>query len=108
VTAQHISNAIFTSYHAPADGGLLGFVAVTFAGALRIDGIAVRRTLDGRVVLSFPERRDASGRRHPIVRPLDAACRAAIEAQIFALLGISAAATGAAARSPAVQAGGAP
>ena len=62
--------------------GLVGYISVHY-GALVIDGITVRRTADGRLTLSFPERRDGRGRRHDIVRPVDDAARRAIEAAVF-------------------------
>ena len=67
--------------------GLLGYVSFQL-GALVLDGIALRRTRDGRLALSFPERRDSSGRRRPLVRPLDDAARRAIEAAVLAALSI--------------------
>lgn len=68
--------------------GLLGWIAITIAGAIRIDGVAVRRTRDGRLTLSFPVRHDARGRQHAIVRPIDDAARRAIEAQVFAAMNL--------------------
>jgi hypothetical protein len=68
--------------------GVLGWVSLTLDGALRLDGIALRRTLDGRLALSFPARRDGSGRQHPFVRPLDDVSRRQIEAQVFRALGL--------------------
>ena len=65
--------------------GLLGYVSV-FVGNLVIDSITVRRTADGRIVLSFPERTDRFGRRHAIVRPEDDAARQAIEREILGQL----------------------
>ena len=62
--------------------GLLGYLSVCY-GRFVIDGITVRRTESGRLVLSFPERRDAKGRRHPILRPIDDEARRAIEAAVF-------------------------
>lgn len=62
--------------------GLLGYLSI-FYGAVVIDGITVRRTVEGRIALSFPERRDGQGRRHPVVRPIDDAARRAIEAAVF-------------------------
>jgi DNA-binding cell septation regulator SpoVG len=62
--------------------GLLGFLSVHY-GALVLDGITVRRTADGRLALSFPERRDKQGRRHSVVRPVDDAARREIEAVVF-------------------------
>lgn len=63
--------------------GLLGYVSV-FYGDLILDGLTVRRTADGRLTLSFPERRDRQGRRHPYVRPLDDDARRRIERAVFA------------------------
>jgi len=57
--------------------GLLGYVSCTVAN-LRIDGLTLRRTRDGRFAISFPCRRDGSGRKHPIVRPLDGSLERAI------------------------------
>ena len=62
--------------------GLLGFVSL-FAGDLIVDGVTVRKTAKGRLVLGFPQRRDRNGRDHAIVRPVDKAARRAIERAIL-------------------------
>ena len=62
--------------------GLLGYLSI-FYGDVVIDGITVRRTAEGRLTLSFPERHDKQGRRHRVVRPIDDAARLAIEAAVF-------------------------
>ena len=62
--------------------GLLGFVSV-FYGDLVLDGITVRRTAEGRLTLSFPQRRDGRGRSHPLFRPVDDDARLRIEKAIF-------------------------
>ena len=62
--------------------GLLGFLSIFYA-TIVIDGITVRRTTEGRLALSFPERRDKRGGRHSIVRPNDDAARRAIESAVF-------------------------
>lgn len=62
--------------------GLLGYLTI-FYGAVLIDGVTVRRTAEGRLALSFPERRDSKGRRHSVVRPIDDDARRAIEAAVF-------------------------
>lgn len=59
--------------------GLLGWVELTVAGTLRLDGIAVRRTLAGSLTLAFPAPTSSSGRRRKLVRPVDAAARERIE-----------------------------
>jgi DNA-binding cell septation regulator SpoVG len=69
-----------------AAGGLLGWVTCTLTGSLQVDGIGIRRTRAGRLVLTFPVRRDTKGRRHPILRPLDRQARLALERQILAEL----------------------
>jgi len=61
--------------------GLLGWVSCSL-GAVRLDGIAVRRTRKGRSTLSFPRGR---GHRHP-VRPIDDEARKAIEREVFAAI----------------------
>ena len=70
--------------------GLIGYITVAFNDALMVDGVTLRRTQAGEYRLSFPERTDGQGRRHPIVRPLSAADREAIESQVFEQLGIRA------------------
>ncbi|MCC7172998.1 MAG: hypothetical protein IT459_21290 [Planctomycetes bacterium] len=63
--------------------GFLGWARFTLDGRLGLDGVAVRRGANGRLLLSFPERVDGAGRTHPIVRPLDDATRCSIEIQVF-------------------------
>ena len=70
--------------------GLVGYITLALNDALMIDGVVLRRTQAGRYSLSYPERTDRQGKRHPIVRPLSAADHKSIEAQIFAQLGIRA------------------
>lgn len=61
--------------------GLLGFVSCSVAG-LCLDGLTLRRTRQGRLAVSFPCRRDRSGRKHPIVRPRDGSLERAILAAL--------------------------
>jgi hypothetical protein len=68
--------------------GLLGWVNCVLSNTLRLDGLTLRRTADGRKTISYPARRDSSGRVHPIVRPLDDIARREVEAQIFRALGL--------------------
>lgn len=67
--------------------GCLGFVSLR-VGQLRLDGLALRRKADGRLALSYPSRRDRRNRDHPYVRPIDEFTRRAIEAEVFAALGL--------------------
>lgn len=64
--------------------GLLGFVSFLIDGWLRVDGVAVRRKLDGELTLSWPARTDREGKRHPYMRPIDDASRRAVEDAVFA------------------------
>jgi hypothetical protein len=66
--------------------GLLGWISVEF-GPLILDGICLRRSAEGRFLLSFPARTDRSGRRHSYIRPADDDARRAIERTILAQLG---------------------
>jgi len=55
--------------------------------AIRIDGVALRRTTEGKLTLSFPARRDSAGQQHAYVRPLDNDVRRQIERQVLRALG---------------------
>lgn len=66
--------------------GLLGYVRCVLNGSVVLDGITVRRTLDGRLTLSFPRGR---GQRPP-VRPLDDEARRALERGILGAIGLGA------------------
>jgi DNA-binding cell septation regulator SpoVG len=63
---------------AEAERGLLAYVKLEF-GPLVLDGVTLRRHADGRLGLTYPERTDRAGRRHPLVRPVDDAARREIE-----------------------------
>jgi DNA-binding cell septation regulator SpoVG len=65
-----------------ARAGLLGYITV-FVGRLIVDGVTVRRTAAGKLVLSFPQRESRSGHRHAVVRPVDDEARREIEAQVL-------------------------
>lgn len=62
--------------------GLLGFLSLAY-GDLVLDGVTVRRTADGRMTLSWPERRDRSGRAHTYMRPVSDEARRRIEHAVF-------------------------
>ena len=79
--------------------GLLGFVQCVVAGLLRVE-CALRRTRDGRLVLSFPIKHDAAGRQHSLVAPANAEARQAIESAVFEAVTMD---LGAASKSPPAQ-----
>ena len=66
--------------------GLLGWTSCHFGDLIRIDGIAIRRTRDGRLVLSFPARRDRHGNDHPVVSPIGDQARIQLEGAILSAL----------------------
>ena len=85
-----IDDVRFTSSSCEAKAsGLLGYVECTANDTLRLDGITLRRTVDGRVVLSFPARLDGVGRKRPYIRPLDDRARRDVEAQVLRALGFA-------------------
>jgi DNA-binding cell septation regulator SpoVG len=63
---------------ADAERGLLAYVRIDF-GPLVLDGVTLRRHADGRLGLTYPERTDRAGRRHPLVRPANDDARREIE-----------------------------
>lgn len=62
--------------------GLLGFVAFDVGDAVRLDGMALRRTLTGRLALTFPERRD-NVRAHAFIKPLTRDARRELEERVI-------------------------
>ena len=67
--------------------GLLGWVMLELNGTLVADGLTLRRTRDGREVLSYPRRQDGKGQDHFLLRPADERARQSIEDQVLGLLG---------------------
>ena len=90
LTAKLVSGVGFTAATAEdAKRGLIGFVTLTFADLLLLDGLTLRVTETGRHTLSFPSRSDGQGRRHPFFRPQDDRARRIIEDAVFSVLGIT-------------------
>lgn len=63
--------------------GLLGYARVELNHGLRLDGLTIRRTVAGRIIVVFPERRDGHGRRHPLIWPLTDAVKREIETSVL-------------------------
>lgn len=83
--ALRVTNVRFTAAaERDAELGLIGYVACVLSPGIRLDGLTVRKTQAGRFMLSFPDRRDGSGRRHPLIWPVDENLRHEFEAQILA------------------------
>ena len=68
--------------------GLLGWVTFVVDGTLRVDGVALRRTRDGRFSLSFPVAKYTAEAEYYVIRPVDAESRREVERQIFEALGL--------------------
>jgi DNA-binding cell septation regulator SpoVG len=66
--------------------GLLGWIGVDF-GNLFVDGIALRKSAEGKLILAFPKRKAGNGQLHAVVRPVTNEARIAIEREILAQLG---------------------
>ncbi len=78
--------AFSSASRADRQRGLDGWLTLQVDEILVLHGVALRRSRDGRPILSFPTRRDSGGRRQPTVRPLDDKARRAIEDRVFAAL----------------------
>jgi hypothetical protein len=68
---------------AQRERGLIGWTTFEL-GSVRVDGVAVRRTRDGRLTLSFPTRVDDRGRLRAVVRPRSREAHEEIVAQVIA------------------------
>jgi hypothetical protein len=62
--------------------GLLGWARVE-VGSFRFDGLAIRRRLDGEVIVTYPARKDGRGSVHPAITPLDPELDRRIKASIL-------------------------
>jgi DNA-binding cell septation regulator SpoVG len=63
--------------------GLLAYVSCVVAGELRLDGLTVRVTRDGRRIVSFPSKKDRRGVERAFVAPLGEVARRSIQRQIL-------------------------
>ena len=65
--------------------GLLGWISLIY-GDLLLDGLTLRRTRAGALTIAFPKPTRRSGLARNPVRPVGAAARQRIEAQVIAAL----------------------
>ena len=70
------------------NSGLLGWISATLNRSLQIDGITLRRTIDGRHVVSFPFHQGAGGHQQFHLRLVNDAARRDIEHQILSALSL--------------------
>ena len=88
MTALTVTGVRFTAASPEErERGLLGFTSFVVAGGVRLDGVTVRRTADGRYTLAYPCREDDCGRPHYWSRPIDSRTRTALERQVLRALG---------------------
>ncbi len=66
--------------------GLLAWLCLEIDRSRVLDGITLRLTQAGNLTLSFPERCDSNGRRHPYIHPLNDQARRDIERKVFEAL----------------------
>lgn len=82
--ALAVSNVRFTpTSSAEVRRGVLGWVAFELPTGFRIDGIVLRRSHRGDLVLGFPGRRGDDGRRHPYFQPMNEEARRWLEAAVI-------------------------
>lgn len=67
--------------------GLLAYLTVEINDGMELDGLTLRRNIEGDLYLSFPCRDDRYGRRHFYSRPLNGEIRADLEDQVLRKLG---------------------
>ena len=90
MSSLRIADIRFTSSTgSEVERGMLGYVSFLLDGRIYLDGVTVHRTRDGELTLSFPAKLGRRGREWPYVRPIDNETRRAIEAQVFAALGLT-------------------
>jgi DNA-binding cell septation regulator SpoVG len=66
--------------------GLLAWAACVIAGAIKLDNIAIRRSRDGSLFLTYPAKRDSSGDNHQYFHPISVEASRAIQDAILARL----------------------
>ena len=58
--------------------GIAAWVRCVIGGLIVLDGIPLRCTRDGQLAITFPACADVTTRRHPFIRPTDAAAGAVL------------------------------
>jgi DNA-binding cell septation regulator SpoVG len=73
-------------FPAPAplrDQGVRCFARVVIENTISVDGLTVRTVQGGGPIVTWPERKDSTGRHHAIVRILDEDTREAVERAVL-------------------------
>lgn len=66
--------------------GLLYWAKCRVDDRWQLDGLGIRRTARGTTIVTFPSRKDGTGRERPYIAPLDAETRQAVEDALAAAL----------------------
>lgn len=72
---------------AQRDEGIVAWVSFVVDRGVIVDGVAIRRTLAGELVVIWPGHRDVRGKIHHHVRPVDDGTRQEIDAELIERLG---------------------
>jgi hypothetical protein len=62
--------------------GLVAFLRFRYGDVL-VDGVTLRRHSNGTIGLSWPERTDRAGRKHPLIRPVNDEARRQLEHDVL-------------------------
>lgn len=85
MTAEaRISVRCFPAPAALRGQGIRCFARVVIEDTISVDGLAVRRDQRGEHLVTWPERKDSTGRMHAVVRILDEETRRAVELAVLA------------------------
>ena len=68
--------------------GLHGYLSFILNDGLRLDGITLRATKEGRTTLSYPSKRTCDGEQKPFVCPVNDVVRRIIECAVLTELGL--------------------
>ena len=66
--------------------GLLAWASCIVAGAIKLDNIAIRRSRDGSLFLTYPAKRTASGERYHYHNPISVEAARAVQDAVLARL----------------------
>jgi DNA-binding cell septation regulator SpoVG len=66
-----------------SSGGLVAWVSIIVAGIVKLDNIAIRRSLEGSLFLTYPNKLRANGSKHSYFNPVSTAASKIVERAVF-------------------------
>jgi DNA-binding cell septation regulator SpoVG len=66
--------------------GLLAWASCIVAGAIKLDNLAIRRSRDGSLFLTYPAKRTTSGERYNYYHPISVEAASAVQDAVLARL----------------------